>query len=106
MDKLNMSEKSQSFANQVATFLRSPISRKYELDIYHRMILRVIASYLDMPYGSCFAKQVKLAEECGMSVIEMKRKSKQLVDKDLLKRTKCGKLYHYELPTLRYLGDT
>lgn len=96
----------QSYSNQVATFLRSSLSKKYNLNIYHRMILRVIASYLDMPYGSCFAKQITLAEECGMSPREFKRKSKDLIDRDLLKRTKCRKLYHYELSTLRCLLDT
>lgn len=99
-------EKKQSFTNLVASFLRSKESKKYNLDVYHRMILRVIASYLDMPYGSCFAKQITLAEECGMSDSKFKRVSKQLADKKLLDRTKCHKLYHYDLSTLRWLLDT
>jgi DNA-binding MarR family transcriptional regulator len=99
-------DQKKSFANLVATFLRSKESEKYNLDIYQRMILRVVASYLDMPYGSCFGKQLNLAKESGMSLIKFKRASKQLVDKKLLERTKCHKLYHYELSTLRCLWDT
>jgi hypothetical protein len=100
-------EKKKSYSSIVRTFLRKPeLSKLYNLDAYQREILRVIANYLDMPFGSCFAKQTVLAEECGMSVPEFKRKSKLLVDKNLLQRTKCRKLYHYELSTLRCLLDT
>ena len=93
------SETKQSYANFIATFLRSKDSEIHNLDIYHRMILRVIASYLDMPYGSCFAKQVNLAKECGMKERYFRVKSQELVDWGFLRRTKCRKLYHYDLST-------
>ncbi len=100
-------EKKKSYTNLVATFLRNPkLSEKYKLTVYHREVLRVVALYLDMPFGSCFGKQTTLARECGMSLIKFKRTSKELVDRKLLDRVKCPKLYHYELSTLRCLMDT
>ena len=98
--------KSQSTSVKIAVFLRNPKhSKKYKLNVYHREILRVIANYLDMPYGSCFAKQIVLAQECGMSEEEFRRKSKELIELKLLQRTKCHKLYHYNLSTLTGLLD-
>jgi DNA-binding MarR family transcriptional regulator len=100
-------EKKLSYVSLVRTFLRKPeLSKIYNLDVYQREILRVIANYLDMPFGSCFAKQKVLAEECGMSVDKFKDASKQLVDKKLLERKKCPKLYHYNLSTLKWLLAT
>jgi predicted transcriptional regulator len=90
--------KSYSFA--IADFLRSPESEKFKLDIYHRMILRVIASYLDMREGICFAKQTTMMYECGMKEWQFRKSSKELVTRGLVIRTKSGKLYHYELSTV------
>jgi hypothetical protein len=95
-----MDNTKHSFSIQVSVFLRSKESKEFHLTAYHREILRVIANYLDMPYGSCFAKQINLAEECGMSVRQFRDSCNYLIDRNLIKRVKCYKLYHYELSTL------
>lgn len=81
----------------VQRFLFSDRAKQYNLTPYDVSILFVIASYLDMPAGKCFGKQITLAESTFMSVREFKRRSEKLSTDGFLLRYMKKKLYHYEL---------
>lgn len=62
-----------SVRNTVDKFLASPeLCDEYNLNAYHREILRVIARYCDMYLGYCCLSQKTLAKECGMSEREFR----------------------------------
>ena len=84
---------------QVNRFISSENYYEFELTPFELVILFIIARYLDMPKGKCFAKQTVMAKECGMSIRQFKSSSKKLCELGLLTRGMRGKLYHY------YLGD-
>lgn len=79
---------------QVAIYLRSP---HINLSASKRLILRVIADYIDMRLGKCMVKQSSLANECGISERQFRRNCDQLIYEKLLFRYTDGKLYTYEL---------
>ncbi len=82
---------------QVALFLRSPDSEQYNLDAHDRIILRVIADYIDMSKGECIRTQIALAKECGLSRRQFQIKSELLVSHKFLFRYSKWKMQKYIL---------
>lgn len=80
----------------VSIFLRNH-AHEYNLTIYHKMILRIIADYCDMPLNYCCVKQKNLAFECGMSERELRYGCLYLIEKNLIHRVMKGKLYRYRI---------
>jgi hypothetical protein len=94
---MGSSSEKDTYHYQVALFLRSEKSEIFELNSYHREILRVVADYCDMPLGFCCVKQHKLAVECGMSRAQIQKAIDCLIVKKLLHRVINGKLNRYRI---------
>jgi hypothetical protein len=84
---------------QVNRFISSENYYEFELTPFELVILFIIARYLDMPKGKCFAKQTVMAKECRMSERQFRLSCKKLINYKLIERGMRGKLYHYYLGT-------
>lgn len=98
-DNHNMDNSKHSAHYQVSLFLRSKDAEIFDLNAHHRLLLRVIADYIDLPLGYCCVKQTNLASECGISIRQLKIISVDLEQKTLILRVISRKLYRY------YLGE-
>lgn len=78
-------------------FLRSDLSAQYNLNVYERMILVILASYAGTK-SDCFPSHLSLATNGGMSVDSVKSYTKSLEEKGLVKVLRsCGVNNHYQL---------
>lgn len=84
--------RNNTYHHQVRAFLRSEISDNFELNAYHREILRVVAEYCDLPLGYCCLKQINLMKECGMQERHLRNCLNDLITHELIHRVFKGKL--------------
>jgi hypothetical protein len=75
-----------SARNQVKHFLLSDQSLDYKLDSYDVAILYVIASYLDMPKGQCFADKLTLVQEIKCTERHFRNRVNKLINHEILFR--------------------
>lgn len=78
-----------SIRNTVDKFLSDPaLSSQYNLNSYHREILRVIARYCDMQLHYCCKNQYDLSIECGIGYRKCKDVIAELSQKTYMKNKK------------------